>query len=414
MHGQWFVVAAPAAPLAVTAWLYPTALSVLSRKRQNAFSDVADDPDAWPIVSVVLSAYNAERVIAGTLDQLLESDYPRDRLQILVVSDGSTDATEAIVRRYGDRGVDLLVVPRGGKTLAENQASAVIRGEIVVGTDASIIVYPDAIRQLVRRIIADPRLGVVSGRAMLVPHEVFAQGVAASLACAGSSDHYYDFLNTLRVREQSLGAIVGATGGLYAQRRDVFNVQLPPHVTRDMACTLIAHELGYGSAQENSARCLWGQAVSLSAEYRRHVRTIINGLDTLWYFRRLLNPLHAGHYAWQLWGHKACRAVVYPAFALAALAALSLVGTSPIATILFAGAMAVLGAGLFYGHSRQARPDARWLALFASVSVGLTAGIAAWWSFVRGRHAVTWEPTPRGPSVEESDAQADQIIAQSA
>src|SRR4051812_7145567 len=255
MHVQWLIVAAPAGPLAVAAWLYPAALSVLARHEQSAESGDGE-PTEWPTVSVVLSAYNAERVIERTLDQLLEADYPRDRLQIVVVSDGSTDATESIVRRYADRGVELLAVPRGGKTLAENQAAAIVRGDIVVGTDASIVVYSDAIRQLVRRLIAEPRLGVVSGRAMLVPHEIFARGARAALESAGASDGYYDFLNRLRLREQVLGSIVGATGGLYAQRRDVFDVQLPPHVTRDMACTLIAHELGYGSAQENRARCL--------------------------------------------------------------------------------------------------------------------------------------------------------------
>jgi cellulose synthase/poly-beta-1,6-N-acetylglucosamine synthase-like glycosyltransferase len=415
MHAQWLMVAAPAGPLLVAGWLYPTALSLLGRNHEPPAQAAGTEPEIWPVVTIVLSAYNAERVIARTLDQLLRTDYPRDRLQILVVSDGSTDATEDIVRQYADRGVELLVVPRGGKTRAENQAAGVARGEIIVGTDASILVCADAIRRLVRRLMAEPRLGVVSGRAVLVPHTDAALEGAGPLPPEAAHDHYYDFLNRLRMREQVLGSIVGATGGLYAQRRDVFDIQLPPHVTRDMACTLIAHELGYGSAQENSACCLWGQAASLSAEYRRHVRTIINGLDTLWHFKRLLNPMHAGHYAWQLWGHKACRALVYPAFVLAAAGALSLIASSALARLLFVGAVMVLAGGFVFGHSPRTRPESRVWALVASACVGLTAGVAAWWAFVRGRHAVTWEPTPRGQSVEvPKDAQAGAVIARSA
>ncbi|HXT18194.1 MAG TPA: glycosyltransferase [Gemmatimonadaceae bacterium] len=406
---RWFMVAAPAAPLAVATWLYPAVLSLYARPDQ-ADASSPPDPAEWPTVSIVLSAYNAESVIARTLDQLLATDYPRERLQILIVSDGSTDATEAIVQRYADRGVELLVVPRGGKTLAENQAAAVVRGEIVVGTDASIIVYPNAVRVLVRRLIAEPRLGVVSGRALVVPHAVFAEGATAAMSAVAPSGGYYDFLNRLRLHEQRLGGTVGATGGLYAQRRDVFNVALPPQVTRDMACTLIARELGYGSAQENGACCLWGQAASLSSEYRRHVRTIINGLDTLWHFRRLLNPRRGGVYAWQLWGHKVSRSLIYPACAIAAVGLVSLVASSSIARVLFAAGVVVLATGLAFGHSPQPRPKSRYAAAFAPACVGLTAGLAAWWSFARGRHAVTWEPTPRGSSVE-NDAQSPAVIA---
>ena len=167
--GQSFALLAGSVLLSVGAGLilytyalYPGLLG-LWRLRGGRFLP-PPEPDVWPTVSVSLPAYNEEQQIAETLESLLSLDYPKDRLQILVVSDSSTDRTDDIVRAYGDRGVELLRLPeRGGKGAAETAATPHLTGEIVVNTDASIRIVPDALKPLIRQ-FSDREVGLASGR----------------------------------------------------------------------------------------------------------------------------------------------------------------------------------------------------------------------------------------------------------
>jgi cellulose synthase/poly-beta-1,6-N-acetylglucosamine synthase-like glycosyltransferase len=165
-YGALIAVLAPGGLLGYAYVGYPLLLRLASRRRGEQKPAVV--PRTWPRITIVIAAYNAERTIARTLEPLLRIDYPKSLVQILVASDGSTDGTDAIVRSYAHRGVELVLVPRGGKTAAENALGPHVRGEIVVCTDASVIVHPNAVKQLVKRIMSNPRLGVVSGRSIVV------------------------------------------------------------------------------------------------------------------------------------------------------------------------------------------------------------------------------------------------------
>ena len=123
-----------------------------------------DPPADWPRISITVPAFNEEQTIRGTIESLLALDYPADRRQILVVSDASTDRTDDIVREYSDQGVELFrVAERAGKTAAENAARGQLTGEIIVNTDASVRIHPDAIKALVS-CFRDSNVGVASGR----------------------------------------------------------------------------------------------------------------------------------------------------------------------------------------------------------------------------------------------------------
>jgi len=114
------------------------------------------DPASWPMISITIPAYNEARTIAETIETVLAADYPRDRRQIVVISDASTDGTDEIVRSFAGRGVELLRQPeRLGKTAAENAAREVLHGDIVINTDASVRIHPQSIRQLARA-FSDP------------------------------------------------------------------------------------------------------------------------------------------------------------------------------------------------------------------------------------------------------------------
>ena len=148
--------------LVYTYALYPALLKILGTGKGALGPH--QTPEVWPAVSISLPAYNEEHQIAETLESLLSLDYPKDRLQILVVSDASSDRTDEIVRAYADRGVELLRVPeRKGKGAAETAATPHLTGEIVVNTDASIRIVPDALKSLILQ-FSDRDVGLASGR----------------------------------------------------------------------------------------------------------------------------------------------------------------------------------------------------------------------------------------------------------
>ncbi len=131
-------------------------------RRQPAV--VIAKPATWPRISITLPAYNAERTLRPVLDGLVQLDYPANLRQIVVVSDGSTDGTDALVAEYAHLGVQLLRhSPRIGKTELENFAMPALTGEIIVNTDASVALAPDSVWRLVAA-LADPGVGVSSGR----------------------------------------------------------------------------------------------------------------------------------------------------------------------------------------------------------------------------------------------------------
>jgi cellulose synthase/poly-beta-1,6-N-acetylglucosamine synthase-like glycosyltransferase len=260
-HLAWLVVTAAAVLFLYAYAVYPMVLRLagVRRERRRPAAEIAE----WPSVSIVVVAYNAERTIRGTLERLLSLDYPAERRQVLVVSDASTDRTDQIVHEYAPRGVELhRMGERRGKTAAENLVGAHVRGEIVISVDASVVAAPDSIKALVQH-FSDSTVGVASGRAVGVPGQVGdAPGARHDAA-------YYDYEMWVRSLEMPFGAVIGATGGLYAMRREVFRVPLAPHVARDFASPLVARERGYRSLIDRRAVCYVHQTPSLTGELNR-------------------------------------------------------------------------------------------------------------------------------------------------
>ena len=382
------LVLAPIAMFAYAYFGYPLLLKLVTRRHRGVPVE-AIEPSEWPSISIVVPAYNAERTIGRTIERLLAADYPADRRQILIVSDGSTDGTDEIVRGYASRGVELLRVPRAGKQAAELKARPHVRGEIVVSTDAAIVTPPESIKLLVRH-FTDPTVGVVSGRAVSVAnHDV------AATESTQADGRYLGYEMWVRSMETRLGTVVGAAGGLYAQRREVFNSPISWYATRDFASALIAAETGLRTIQEDQAVCYVGRSVSIRAEFRRKVRTMVNGLDTTWDFRHQLDPRVAGAFAMMTWSHKMCRWLVFLLAPLAMLGLLLLAPEWPLAGVLLAlGVLGIL-VGWWAVHMAERGKIPAPLAIAAYAVVTAAAGGLAWLHFFRGRHATTWEPTRR-------------------
>jgi cellulose synthase/poly-beta-1,6-N-acetylglucosamine synthase-like glycosyltransferase len=342
--------------------------------------------------------YNEESVIRSTLESLLQLDYPKDRRQILIVSDASSDGTDQIIAEYADRGIEFMRLPsRAGKTAAENAARPALRGDIIVNTDATIRIHPGALRPLIAA-FNDPSVGVASGRDVSVARIDEDSNMGES--------GYVDYEMKIRALETSVAGIVGASGCFYAIRSELHNKPVPTGLSRDFASALTAREAGFRAVSVDEAVCFVPRVGSLRTEYRRKVRTIARGIATLFYKRRLLNPFRQGLFAWMLLSHKLCRWLV-PWAGVIAVTCLAVIATTQTwARVLLAVSAIGVLLGLVGWAWPQNRNTPRIFALPAFGLVGNLAVLHAWMNVLRRVSTPTWEPTrrdasdmsPQGPS----------------
>ena len=247
------------ASLAALVWthlLYPLAIAALARVRPRPVAAA----DIHPTVSLIIPAYNEEDVIDGKLENALALDYPRDRLEIVVTSDDSSDGTHAAVARYADRGVRLIHCVRGGKVAAQDRAVAETTGEIVAFGDANVRWEPDALRRLVRP-FADPAVGMACGNVRLVNPG------------GGTNQEglYWRYEMWLRRRESQAHSITGSNGAIYAVRREAYR-NVDPRFGHDLSFPYLMVQNGYRAVYEPSARATESMTTDIEDEFRRKVR----------------------------------------------------------------------------------------------------------------------------------------------
>lgn len=379
-----------AAPLVIAAYayvFYPCILWVTGRRRGRAVT--VKPGDEWPTVTITVPVYNAAKSIRKTLTHLLEVDYPRDRVQLLVLSDASNDGTDDVVREFSGVGVELLRAPsRQGKTAAENAAAAVARGEIIVNVDATITIPAQSLKHLVR-VFDDPTVGVASGRDLSIG--------AGNRSATKAESGYTSYEMWLRDLETRAGSIIGASGCFYGIRRCIRGRPLPPGLSWDFASTLVAKQQGYRSVSVPNAVCFVPRAVDIQIELRRKSRTMARGLSTLFHFAGLMNPLRYGGFALMLLSHKLLRWLPFLLAPVAILALVLLATQSNVAalvlTIVGLGLLVGVGA-IIHGGTIVFKP----VALAGFIVAAAVAGFLAWIDAIQGTRMATWDPTSR-PSV---------------
>jgi poly-beta-1,6-N-acetyl-D-glucosamine synthase len=282
---------------------YPLAIHLLARARPRP----ARSAPIEPTVTVVLAAHDEVGRIGAKLENLLDLDYPAEKLQIVVVSDGSTDGTDAVVARYADRGVLLeRVEPRSGKPAALNRGVARARGEVVVFCDVRQRVDRGALRTLVPP-FADPQVGAVSGELVLEGEH--------------GPGFYWRYEKFIRQAEGRFSSVVGATGALFAIRRHLFR-ELPRELLLDDVYTPMQIALqGYRVLFDPEAR-IFDREASMSGEFARKARTLAGNFQLVALLPELLDPTR-NHLFLQFVSHKLLR-LACP-FALGALLASNLV-----------------------------------------------------------------------------------------
>lgn len=361
---------------------YPALLALIGRRRERSPA-MAELPE----ISIAVPAYNEAHQMRALLDSLLAIDYPAEKRQILVVSDASTDGTDEIVSEHADRGIELLRMPeRVGKTAAENASCAYLRGAIIINTDASTRIHPQAVRALVAE-FADPTIGVASCRDVSVAH-------VDGDVNAGESG-YVGYEMWVRDLETRAGGIVGASGCLYAIRAELHRQPLPEGLSRDFAAALVAREHDLRAVSVPDALCYVPRASSLRREYRRKVRTFTRGIGTLLHKRHLLNPFRYGAFAWMLVSHKCCRWLV-PWAGVLAFGTLSIAAVAEPWARLIVAIGALFGALAYIGWVWPEHTKApRLLAVPAYLAAGNVAVLHAAVRALTGNLSPRWEPTRR-------------------
>jgi glycosyltransferase involved in cell wall biosynthesis len=341
-----------------------------------------------PTVSVVIAAHEEEAVIGDKVENLLGLDYPAEKLQLLIASDGSTDGTVAAARARGDERVEVLDLPRTGKAGALNSAVERATGEILVFSDANSMFAPDALRRLVAP-FADPSVGGVAGDQRYLP-----EGDDAGVAKGERG--YWDFDRAIKQAESAAGNVISATGAIYAVRRSLFG-PVPDGVTDDFATSTAVIAQGRRLVFAPDAVAFEAVGASAEIEYGRKVRVMTRGLNGVVLRRRLLDPRRHGFYAVQLLSHKVLRRLMAVPLLVLVASSMRLARRGPLY------GLAATAQGLVYGLGaiglllgRRAVSQHRLLALPAYFCLVNLASLQAAANVVRRRPVDRWQPRREG------------------
>lgn len=355
---------------------YPLCLAFL----QRFFPRPVRKGPYQPQVSVVLAARNEEKNIVRRLENLLAQEYPADKLEIVVVSDGSEDRTVELARQHGGKHLKVVEIAEcGGKAVALNAGVAQATGKIVVFCDARQSFEPGVVRELAAN-FHDPQIGAVSGELVLAKSD--------SSAIQKEMGVYWRYETWIRRTESATGSVVGASGAIYAIRRALYR-PLPAGTLLDDVMTPM-HVVLQGSRTvfDGSARAHDIVSQDLSQEWVRKVRTLAGNWQLLRLFPELLLPW-CNPCFWRFVSHKVMRLLVPAALCLLLVAGALLEGP------LYQAATGLQL--LFYvlaltGAAFPASRSNRFVKLSYFFLVMNLVPIAGLWCWLSGRSASVWQP----------------------
>ena len=358
---------------------YFVALLVISRvyKRQLDVADIE------PPVTLVVTAHNEVRRIKEKIENMLQIDYPRKKMEIIIVSDGSTDGTDDIVQSFQDQGVRLLrIAERQGKHFGQGRGIRHAKSDIIIFSDATTFLERNAVRKIVRN-FADSTIGVVSG---------WDQARGENLAQSGEGA-YVQYEMKLRELEGSVGSLVGASGCFFAIRKELARDWIND-MSSDFYMPIIAHMNGFRTIPEKEAIGYYELAGDPQKEFTRKVRTVLHGLEVLFHFSEILNVFKYGSYSLQMISHKLMRWLAPFALLILLVANLSLLNDGSLYRLTMAGQLCLYimaGAAALY-PTLQKVVFFKVPFFFVMVNISI---ILAWVQYLKGEKQVVWEATQR-------------------
>lgn len=264
-----------------------------------------------PAVSIIISAYNEEKVISEKIQNTLELDYPKEKLEIIVASDGSSDNTDSIVKTFEEHGVKLYRFERMGKTGIQNESVKLAKGEILVFSDSNAMYHKEAIRMLVQN-FKDPTIGCVCGRLDYITDNDSKQTFGEAL--------YWRYEKQIKIIESKLSSLVGVNGSIYAVRKDDY-IFINNDLISDFLEPLEIVKSGKRVIYEEKAVSEEIISDTYEIEFNRKIRIFIRSIKGILHAKDLLNPMKYKMFSFQFLSHKLFRYLV-PLFLIIALVSL--------------------------------------------------------------------------------------------
>jgi cellulose synthase/poly-beta-1,6-N-acetylglucosamine synthase-like glycosyltransferase len=356
--------------------IYPLLLALLPGWREAPRSDAGECRS----LSILLSVYNEEKHIAARIDNLLALDYPADKVQVLIGSDGSTDRTDDLVRQCSSPRIELHAFsPRRGKPSVLNRLVVLAQGDLLVFTDANTMFAPDALRKLVRH-FADPKIGGVCGRL-----------VFPSASTKTHETPYWKLETYLKQRESAIDSCLGANGGIYAIRRTAWPGIPNNTLIDDFVIGMRVREQGLRLIYDAEAIATEELPQSVSHEMTRRIRIGAGGFQALLLCWRSLLPWR-GVYTFAFWSHKVLR-WLSPFFMLTGLVSNIVLLPHPLFAVLLALQLTFYALALV-GAVRRGRKFVLFSGPYYFVTINL-ALLLGFFRFITHTQQAAWKRTAR-------------------
>jgi glycosyltransferase involved in cell wall biosynthesis len=366
---------------------YPLCLFCLSLIRNRPVQRA----NIFPSVTFIITAYNEEKRIGQKIENALAQNYPKEKLEIIVVSDCSMDRTDEIVRSFQGQGVGLIRAgERGGKEAAQKIGFDRSIGDVLVFSDVATILDPDGIANIVRN-FSDPTVGCVSSVDRFIDRDGKVSGEGAYV-------RYEMFLRDLETRVNTL---VGLSGSFFAARREVCR-EWAVDLQSDFSTLLNSVKIGLRGISDPSSIGYYHNILDEKKEFERKVRTVLRGISVFMRSLPLLNPFKYGLFSWQLFSHKLSRWLVPFFLILTFFSNIALMPSSMLFVFIFIFQSVFYSAAAFYYGKQSSKERHDLLAVFYQLSkvpyyfVMVNASILlACWSYIKGERAIFWEPSKR-------------------
>jgi len=359
---------------------YPCMLLLVSLFRKHP----VNKGDITPGVSFIIAAFNEEKRIRQKIENTLAQDYPKDRLEVIVASDCSTDSTDEIVNAYSGQGVKLVRArERKGKESAQKYAVDSAAGQVLVFSDVATILESNGISNIVKN-FHDPTVGCVSSEDRTIDEAGRISGEGA----------YVRYEMMLRNLETKINTVVGLSGSFFAARKEVCS-NWEPELQSDFNTLLNSVRMGLRGVSDPESIGYYRNIADEKKEFERKVRTVLRGLSVFAKSLRLMNPLRYGLFSWQIFSHKLCRWLVPFAMIAALISNLFLCvhsGMASFYSVTFALQVSFYVLSVSGMKVKTTKSFFKIPAYFVVVNFSI---LTAWYLFLRGENMTMWTPSER-------------------
>lgn len=339
------------------------------------------DENYRPCVSILIAAYNEEKVIKDKIVNLSQLEYPTDKIEFIIASDGSSDRTVEIAKKYNYiKNLRVLELPRGGKVNALNKMLKEVKGEVLVFSDANTMYDSNSIRELVKH-FTDNRIGCVSGQLRYKIDKSSGHG-------AKSEGSYWKYENWVKVLESKVGRLSGANGAIYAVRKDLIKEIRKGVINDDFYIATNVLKSGYDVILETEAIAYEEPNDDLFSQFRRHVRDGAGHYQAIGMFWKMFFP-RKGSFVYV--SHRVIRWLVPFFLIIAFISNAALVGDSAFSTVLFVcQVVGYIGMWFYYIASKKGYHNKLINIVFYFFSINLSL-LFGFLRLIKKQQKATWE-----------------------